>query len=125
MDRARERTGWNEPAWADYFTQQYLHWVPLSTDTFGVPGAWGARWWYGLSSGLYPGAPPSQQQAEQSHRQWKRAVADNQRRTVIDVLQSLKQAVTLWTGSRSEEESSYSLMCSPGHAATFPVNRAC
>ncbi|CAE7216500.1 unnamed protein product [Symbiodinium natans] len=79
------------------------------------------RWWYGHMSTVIPGHPPSQQQAEQSHRALKRAISNSPTRTAIDVLKTAKEAAGLWR-ERTALESSYNLFTPAGYTGTVPLN---
>ena len=117
----RVKNGWQEPAFHDYIISQYLYRASLRPAVTGETEAWAAKWWHGASGPIAAGFPPSQQTVEQSHRHFKRCITDAPGRTVIDVLESLKEVVALWTSTRSSEAKSYTLLTPAGCTAVVPT----
>lgn len=117
----RIKDGWEEPAFHDYIINQYLYRASLRPAVVGESEAWAAKWWHGASGPVAAGFPPSQQTVEQSHRHFKRCITDAPGRTVIDVLESLKEVVALWTSTRSSEAKSYTLLTPTGCTAVVPT----
>ena len=117
----RMKQGWNEAEFHDYFVKEYLYPVQVRPAVYGIEQAHAARWWYGLSSAVAAGHCPTWQTTEQSHRQFKRALTDSAERTVLTVLETVKETVELWSSQRTTEEDSYALFCPPGFMASRPI----
>ncbi|CAE7223109.1 unnamed protein product [Symbiodinium sp. CCMP2456] len=117
----RMREGWRETEFTDYFIKEYLYTARVQPAIYGVEEVLTARWFYGLSSPLASGHCPTWQTTEQSHRQFKRALTDAAQRTLLMVLESVKETVDLWSSERTTEENAYALFCPPGNMASRPT----
>ncbi|CAE7908113.1 unnamed protein product [Symbiodinium microadriaticum] len=113
----RIKTGWGEEPFHDFFVQQYLYKASIQEAVYGVSEVLTGRWWYGMSSHLACGHAPSMQTPEMAHRQVKRALTDAPGRSLLTVLQSLKEAGSLWTSDRSAEQDSFTLLTPNGHTS--------
>ena len=82
LARVADADGWSEPEWCEYFRKQHCYTATLQADKYGQAECLATRWWYGHMSTIIPGHPPSQQQAEQSHRALKRAISNSPTRTL-------------------------------------------
>ena len=116
----RMKNGWNEPEFHQFFVKQYLYRARLPAETFGVGEALMARWHYGSTSTISPGHPPSMQTPEQCHKQVKRCLTDSPERSLLQVLDSLKESIDLWSATRTTDEAAYTLFTPPGHCASRP-----
>ncbi|CAE7362971.1 unnamed protein product, partial [Symbiodinium microadriaticum] len=116
----RIKTGWGEEPFHDFFVQQYLYKASIQEAVYGVSEVLTGRWWYGMSSHLACGHAPSMQTPEMAHRQVKRALTDAPGRSLLTVLQSLKEAVSLWTSDRSMEQDSFTLLTPNGRTSVRP-----
>ena len=79
----RMKNGWHEVEFHDFFVKQYLYKARLPEDTFGISEVLAARWFYGSTSHVAAGHPPSMQTPEQCHRQFKRCLTDSPERTEL------------------------------------------
>ena len=100
--------------------KQYLYKARVPEASFGVEEVFSARWYYGSQSHVAQGHPPSMRAPEQCHRQFKRCLTDSPERTLLHVLDSLKESVDLWSSSRTRQEVDYTPFTCPGHCALRP-----
>ena len=116
----RIKNGWQEVEFHDFFVKQYLYKARVQEATFGVEEVLAARWYYGNQSHVAQGHPPAMQTPEQCHRQFKRCLTDSPERSLLQVLDSLKESVDLWSSSRTRQEADYTLFTCAGHCASRP-----
>ncbi|CAE7889292.1 unnamed protein product, partial [Symbiodinium microadriaticum] len=113
---------WEERDFAAYLKRQYFVERPLNEAIYGWPRGLGASWWYGMTSAVLQGHPASQQQAEASHRQFKRCVGRSPNARLPDVIKRIKNAVALWVAATSHSESSYVLRTDAGFTGGVPLS---
>eukprot|EP00439_Symbiodinium_sp_Y106_P076303 s383_g15.t1 len=113
---------WEERDFAAYLKRQYFVERPLNEAIYGWSAGLGASWWYGMTSAVLQGHPASQQQAEASHRQFKRCVGRSPNAQLPDVLKRIKNAVALWAAATSQSESSYVLRTDAGFTGGVPLS---
>ena len=116
----RMKNGWHEVEFHDFFVKQYLYKARLPEDTFGISEVLAARWFYGSTSHVAAGHPPSMQTPEQCHRQFRRCLTDPPERTLLQVLDSLQESVDLWGSACTRQEADYTLFTCHGHCASRP-----
>ncbi|CAE7430149.1 unnamed protein product [Symbiodinium sp. CCMP2592] len=113
---------WPDPDFAAYLRRQYFHEGPVDAQIYGIETGLKASFWYGHASKTVAGHPPSQQQSEASHRQFKRIVGKSPNDKLPAVIERCKSAVALWSSVSTSTEASYGLVTPSGNTGGVPLS---